>query len=340
MLEPPAIHESLIIARLCEEFSLRADNLAFLPLGADVNTAVYRVAVGSVDYFLKLRKGDFNEISVAVPRFLHEQGLAAIISPLATRAGRLWGTLTDFRMILYPFIAGQDGYERAPSFNQWQAFGAAMRNIHASDLPPELRRHIPNETFSPCWRERVRDFQSQVQTIEFADPIAAQLAAFIRRQRTQISRLVNCAEQLAGVLQSRTYPWVLCHADIHPGNLLLPTADPAALYLVDWDNPLFAPRERDLALIGGTYAWRRSEDAALFYRGYLAGGAGSQAEVDPAALRYYRCERILVDIAEFCQQLLDTTTGGEDRALSYHYLTSAFLPDHEVELALSGDQFA
>jgi spectinomycin phosphotransferase len=344
MLEPPAIPESLILARLWDEYALHADRLTFLPLGADVNTAVYRVDVAGAEYFLKLRKGDFDEISVALPRFLSEQGLAAIIAPLATSAGRLWGAINDYRMILYPFFAGQDGYERALSPEQWRVFGAALRTIHAADPPSALRQRIPRETFSARWRKRVRAFQSQVETIEFADPIAAQLAVFMRAHRAKISQLVNRAEQLAGDLQSRARPWVLCHADIHPGNLLLPTADNAKLYIVDWDNPLYAPRERDLALVGGTYAWRLAKDAALFYRGYhctLANPwdeADPQTKIDLAALCYYRCERIIVDIAEFCQLLLATSDGGDDRAQSYQYFTSAFSPDHEVELALRGDQ--
>jgi spectinomycin phosphotransferase len=346
MLEPPAIPESLILAHLWDEYTLRADNLSFLPLGADVNTAVYHLTADAAEYFLKLRKGDFDQISIAVPRFLSEQGLASIIAPLTTRVGRLCGAINDYRMILYPFIAGQNGYERALTPEQWQAFGAALNAIHAADLPPDLRQRIPRETFSAHWRERVRAFQSQVEVVEFADPIAAQLAAFMRVQRPKINQLVNRAEQLAGDLQSRTQPWVLCHADIHPGNLLIPPADSAMLYIVDWDNPLYAPRERDLALVGGTYAWRRVEDVRFFYRGYRGAVAGprdgepdSQVEIDPVALRYYRYERIVVDIAEYCQQLLATTDGGDDRAQSYQYFTSTFLPNHEIDLAMRGDHF-
>jgi spectinomycin phosphotransferase len=242
--------------------------LTFLALGADVNTAVYRVEVGDANYFLKLRKGDFDEISVAVPHLLSQRGQTSIIAPLGTQSGLLWGTIRNYRMILYPFVAGQNGYERALTPEQWLAFGAALNAIHAANLPPDLRQRIPRETFSTHWRERVRDFQNQVEAVEFADPIAAELAAFMRVQRSKINQLVNRAEQLAGDLRSRTQSWVLCHADIHPGNLLLPPADPAMLYIVDWDNPLYAPRERDLALVGGTYAWCRAEDARLFYHGY------------------------------------------------------------------------
>ena len=40
MLEKPNIPEELIISRLQEEYGLRVAHLEFLPLGADVNTAV------------------------------------------------------------------------------------------------------------------------------------------------------------------------------------------------------------------------------------------------------------------------------------------------------------
>jgi len=346
MLEPPEINESLIFDRLWDEYNFRADRLTFLALGADVNTAVYRVEVGNTNYFLKLRKGDFDEISVAVPHLLSKRGQTAIIAPLGTQSGLLWGTVRNYRMILYPFVAGQDGYQCTLSTDQWLAFGVHMRDIHSTKLPKELRLRIPYETYSPSWRKRVRNFQRQVETVEYPDPIAAQLAAFMHAQRDTITQLVDYAEQFANDLLSHPRRFVLCHGDNHPGNLLLPNSDPTRLYIVDWDNPLYAPCERDLAMIGGATAWSRAEDMALFYRGYHGvevnplDGSPLHAEIDPVGLRYYRCERIIVDIAEFCQQLLTNTAGGEDRAQSFAYFTSAFLPGHEVELALSEDQSA
>ncbi|MFN2195490.1 MAG: hypothetical protein ACK2UW_05120 [Anaerolineales bacterium] len=55
------------------------------------------------------------------------------------------------------------------------------------------------------------------------------------------------------------------------------------------------------------------------------------------ALAYYRYERIIQDIAAFCEQLLLTTQGGEDREQAYRYFTSQFLPGFEVEIALKSD---
>jgi len=56
------------------------------------------------------------------------------------------------------------------------------------------------------------------------------------------------------------------------------------------------------------------------------------------ALTYYRYERIIQDIAAFCEQLLLSVAGGEDREQSYLYFTGQFLPNHEVEIACKTDK--
>jgi len=67
LLEPPDIQEQLIIDSVEENYGLPVNSLTFLPLCLDVNTAVFRMeASGTQVYFIKLRKGAFNEITVSV----------------------------------------------------------------------------------------------------------------------------------------------------------------------------------------------------------------------------------------------------------------------------------
>lgn len=330
MLEKPDLAEDLILERVREEFGLPASQVIFLPLGYDLNTAVYRLAgQDGRGYFLKLRKGDFNEISVALPKYLKACGVPAIIPPLETRSRQLWGSLGDYKMILYPFVQGVNGYEIRLTDRQWLDFGAALRSIHSVSLPPELRRMLAQETFDPLGRETVRQLQAQAEMQDFNDPVAAKLAAFMRIKRAEISQVVERAERLAHLLQAKTPELVLCHSDIHPGNLLI--AEDGGLYIVDWDNPLLAPRERDLALIGGCRAWSDPQQARFFYQGY------GEAQVDQAGLAYFRYERIVQDMAEFCKQLLLTGEGGDDREQSYQYFASNFTPGGEIELAGKSD---
>jgi spectinomycin phosphotransferase len=330
MLEKPSLPDRLIIARVRSSFGLQPARLDFLPLGADVNTAVYRLETADgAAFFLKLRKGPFDRATVAVPRFLHAHGVPAIIAPLQTSSRRLWARLGEYRLVLYPFIAGDNGYHLELADRQWIGFGAALGAIHAAPLPSLLRRLLQREDFSPRWRELVSEFQSQVERIAYTDSIAAQLALFMQDHRDEIAHLVRRAEDLASLLQSRSLDLVLCHSDIHAGNLhISPGGD---FYIVDWDNPLLAPKERDLMFIGSGAVWNDPHQAELFYQGY------GPAQVDAHILAYYRYERIVQDIAAFCQALLLTDAGGEDRLQSFGYFTGQFEPGQEVALAFASD---
>lgn len=327
MLEKPSLADERILSALRGEFGLEASELTFLPLGADVNTAVYRVrATGGEVFFLKLRKAGFREIQAALPRFLHERGIGAVIPPLPARSGQAWAGLDEYRLILAPYIEGQNGYEAHLSPTQWRAFGAALRTVHAVRLPAELADRLPREDWSPAGREQALDFLAQARERDFADPAARKTAALLRERQAVIRRLVSLGEELAARLRARSLEPILCHGDLHAGNLHLTPA--GELYLVDWDDAVLAPRERDLALIGGCPAWSASADAAAFYQGY--GGPAPDRE----ALAYFRCEREVQDIAAFCRELLLSEASGADREQSYQYLAGQFLPGGEVELAL------
>ena len=65
------------------------------------------------------------------------------------------------------------------------------------------------------------------------------------------------------------------------------------LYIVDWDAPIMAPKERDLMFIGGGVAnvWNNPHEEDCFYQGY------GNSEINQVILAYYRHERIIEDIA-------------------------------------------
>jgi len=327
MLEKPDIIDELIISRLQEEYGLHAATLTFLPLGADLGTAVYRVVSNDgTAYFLKLRKG-FNEIIVTVPLFLKSQGVQEIIPPFETKSKQGWADFGEYKMILYPFIEGKDGFDMELSNHHRRTLGAALKGIHAVQVPPEFKRLIPQETFSPRWRESMKSFQAQVENKVFDEPIAAKLAEFTKSKRDEITNLVERAETLASELQSKPLELVLCHTDIHGGNILI--SDKDEFYIVDWDNPLLAPKERDLMFIGGGIdeIWETKREEAIFYEGY------GKTEVNLSALAYYRYERVIEDLVVICEQLLLTDEGGADREQAYGWFTSNFEPGNTIEIA-------
>lgn len=333
MLEKPDFADDKITTCLRDEYGLLITQITFLPLGADINTAVYRAVTGNkIDYFVKLRSGSFAEISVLVPNWLCQQGVGVIIPPVAIVAGELWANLDAFKVIVYPFIRGRDGYETPVTESQWRQFGTALRQIHAAAVPDSLYSHIPQENYASHWRDTVRQFLDHLTVNTHTDPIAAQMAEFLQARREQIGALVQRTEEMAQALRLQSPPLVLCHSDLHAGNLLLVDGD--GLYLVDWDNPILAPKERDLMFVGGGQMknWRTpKEEEALFYPAY------GRVSINALALAYYRYERIIQDIAAFCEQIFLTDAGGEDRAQALTYLQANFLPRGVLEIAYQSD---
>ncbi len=326
MLKKPDISDDTIIACLHDTFGLRITHVTFLPLGW-LNNAVYRVTADTgTPYFLKLRCGNFDEIAVAVPAFLHAQGIRQVMAPIATTSHDLWLHAHGFDWILYPFFAGKTGFEVALSKPQWVALGQSMKAIHTTTAPARLVERMPQENYSPRWRDRVKALHEQVAQQRYDDPIAASLAAFWLKQRDEIERIVERAEQLAHLLQQCAARLVVCHSDLHGRNVLVGAEDQLAI--VDWDEPILAPKERDLMFIGGGVGgiWNTDQETRWFYHGY------GQTEIDLRAFCYYRYERIVVDIAECSEQIFGMHGSAEERQKELG-LINQFLPNNVVEIA-------
>lgn len=330
MLEKPSIPDESIIACVQEAFGLVVDQLTFLPLGADLNTAVYRaVTQEQKHYFLKLRSGNFKEVSVTLPQFLQRQGIEAIIPLLPATTGKLWASLMDYAVVLYPFIEGHDAFSVPLSAQQWRKFGTALKAVHTAVLPPSLVDPIPKETYSPEWRQIVKEFMQRIQHDQFEEPVAVRMATFLNEKQDEVARLVRRTEQLAKTIQKQTQENVLCHSDIHAWNLLISTD--GTLYIVDWDDPILAPKERDLMFIGAGLGnmWHTPQEETLFYAGY------GPTQIDQNILAYYRCERIIQDIVAHCQQIFLSDLGGSDRTQALQNIMSDFLPDRTIDIAMN-----
>ncbi len=329
MTFPP--DKSDLIASLNHLFPIQAKQVELLPIGADANSTVYKVEAQNRELlFLKLRRGVFNRPSVTVPAYLSELGVAQLIPPVKTKTGQLWADGATYKMLLSVYVDGKNGYETDLAPSHWAEFGRALKKIHDAKLPIELLENVKRESYSAEGRDAVLSFLDLAQNRSFEDPISQEVAAVFIDKRAEIEKLVRRASELATKLQSQELERVACHADLHAGNLLIAEKD-QALYLIDWDEIILAPKERDLMFIGGSLlasdiGWQAEEQA--FY------GAYGDAEIDAAALAYYRYERIIQDIFAYGKELLLSAEGTpEERRQSLMYLKSNFEPQSTIAAA-------
>jgi len=333
MIEKQSISDHSIINCLNADYGIEVAALTFLPLGADMNASVYKAqAPDLTSYFVKVKRGHHHDISVAIAELLHDAGIQQIIPPIKTLHGRPSQRVEDFTLLVYPFVEGKDGFSRDLTDAQWIQLGAALRQVHEIEVPPSLQNKIRREIYSSKWREAVRSLDVPIESEPIGDEIALKFLKFMKENRAAIRRLVDRAEELGQKLQKQSPPFVLCHSDIHGGNVLLDGND--AIYIVDWDEPIMAPKERDLMFIGGGVGnvWNKPPEEWLFYQGY------GETEVNMPILAYYRHERIVEDIAFFGQALLLTTAGGKDRAEMYKQFMDMFAPRGVVDVAFKTDE--
>jgi spectinomycin phosphotransferase len=333
MIEKQPLSDKRIIDCLNTDYGIEVATLTFLPLGADMNASVYKAQAHDQScYFVKLKRGHHHDIATTIITLLHDAGIQQIILPLTTNGGQLTQRIDDFTLMVSPFIEGQNGFNRDLTDDQWITLGNVMRQIHEINIPLSVQAMIRQETYSPKWREAVRSIYTHIKSESSSDEIALKLLTFMKKHTATIHRLVDRAEQLAEKIQKQLPQSVLCHSDIHGGNVLI--KGNGAIYIVDWDDPIMAPKERDLMFIGGGVAnvWNKLRGEKLFYKGY------GKTEVNMTILAYYRHERIVEDIALYGQQLLLTTLGGQDRIESYNHFIAQFEPNGVVDIAFKTDR--
>ncbi len=335
MREPPAnLSAETLRAALRDGYGLAVDELTFLPLGHDSAAWVYRAgASDDSSYFLKVRLRVTNEPGLLVPRYLRDQGITHVIAPLPATTGALWTTAGDYAIILYPFVAGATGMERGMSEQQWIDYGALLRQVHAVAIPPDLARIMRRETFVPDGAAAIRRLDAHIGTRDFDGPTASALATFWRARREEIGTLLQRATGLGRRLAEVAPPFMLCHADAHTNNVLLD--DGGQVWMVDWDETVLAPKERDLMFaMGGGISTELvgPRDEELFLQGYGA------ATVDPLGLAYYRYAWAVSDIGAYGEEVfLRPDLGLVTRHAAVEIFKSLFRPGEIVSLAFAAD---
>lgn len=330
MLEKPNLPDEKIADGLRASYGLAATAIEFLPIGYDADAWAYRVtASDDARYFLKVRRGTVHDACAAVARYLAAHGVPEAGAPLPTRAGQFSAPLDGYTLLLYPWIEGRTGMvaDGGLSDDQWTAYGDIVRRIHATRLPDDLAAAMTREKFvlKHDWGGLVRCLSAALPQRDYQNSYEREFAHLWLAHNDEINQIVEQAERLGNAGRYHPPPFVLCHGDIHTANLLV--SPDGALHVVDWDQPLLAPRERDLMFVVGADV-RPTRTEALFFVGYGA------TEVDALAFAYYRYEWCVQEFCDFAGRVFTLDDGGDEtRADAVRGFQQLFAPGDVVEEA-------
>jgi len=299
MREKPAIADELLQAILQDQYDLIPVTLEFLPVGLDYHAGVYRVVSeqGS-DFFLKATSRPLYEPRYLVPRYLYNSGITSVVAPLPTNSGALWTKLADWTVVLYPFIQG-DSSKTGMTNEQWRELGSIFKQIHQTPVPATGFESLRKETFDVTeYVQWIHDFETRYLHVEHSGSVSerALCADWLAHQST-IHKGVDSLQKLAGMLQKHSGPYVFCHADLHTRNLIRDSS--GRVFVIDWDDVMLAPEERDFIFI-------RGQQSDAFWEGY------EHPEVDWVALTYYRWERTIQDVIACAEDMFFKDDLGEE----------------------------
>jgi spectinomycin phosphotransferase len=295
----PDIPDELLRTILQEQYDLVPITLEFLPVGLDYHAGVYRVvSEQGIAYLFKATSRPLYEARYQVPRYLNDQGITAVVAPLPTRSGELWVKLVGWMVIVYPFIDGVSSFT-GMTIEHWKNLGGIFKQIHQVAVPTGLFQSLRKETFDVAEYIRwIQAFETHHLHSRHSESLSqsALRADWLAHQNT-IHVMIHSLEKLSGVLQKQSGPYVFCHADLHPANLIRDSN--GQVFVIDWDDVMLAPKERDFIFV-------RESGADAFWEGY------GQTQIDWIALTYYRCERVVQDVIACADDMFFKNDLGEE----------------------------
>jgi spectinomycin phosphotransferase len=280
--------------------------------GADEEAELWRgVSVDGAPYAVKLSGGG-TPAGLVVSAQLAEQGVPGVVGPVPTRHGPLWSERQGRRLSVVPWVSDDRALGGGMSPGHWASYGALLAKVHATAVSDSLAALLPredhtHERMASAVRALDRRLHEPVD-VPVDEPARDGPADHLTRALAEewcaaaglVSTLLALADSLGRELRTRHTPGVLCHGDPHLGNVLIGPDE--RVWLIDWDDAVLAPRERDLMfVIGGVLAFAPVTplEQSWFFDGYGA------ADLDLTRLAYHRCTRALEDLASPAAQVLD-----------------------------------
>jgi spectinomycin phosphotransferase len=316
-----AVTAARLRAWVAEDFGVELGTVERVRLGADATAQLWRcVSIEGLAYAVKL-SGVGTPAGLLVTAHLAQRGARGIAAPVLTRTGAPYAGHDGRLLSMVPWLSGRRALDGGMTERHWVSYGAVVAEVHESAPVDLLADALPREQHTHdevAAAVRALDQLLAGETRRAAadrDPLTAALAREWQAARERIGAVLGGADDLAARLRdSGTPPVVVCHGDPHLGNLVL--GEQGQVWLVDWDDTVLAPRERDLMFVlGGVLAFApvTEEQQGWFFDGY------GPVTPDPALVAYYQCTRALVDLADPAAEVLGVTrfsAGRREESLS------------------------
>jgi len=286
MITPFNITNNNLVKILNDQYGLSTVNLTFLPKGEA--SWCYIVEAKNGKFFLKIHKA--KNLSPNRFQLLHDLHTKAsiqnIIYPTPTSDGKLETKIDDYPTVLFNFTEGKTALDTKFNNMQYEALGKLLAQIHQSkiDYPQKEDFSIPSKGA----------LLKTITLLNQSPPESAVKEAWdlLVSAKEEIENKLAEAERLSSQLKNANINFVVCHGEPSPGNIM--ANKEGDVYLIDWDEPILAPKEKDLMFFGKTME--------AFMRGYRIYSADTTINTD--VVSFYKHLWNINEVVDFGERLL------------------------------------
>lgn len=216
--------------------------------------------------------------------------------PIKTKQGGFLYENEHVTGVLFNYIHGAAvGFGSKYTLQEIQQISVIVEDLHHVDTSM-MEALCPKETFDLNWCDKL-EYLMEKQ----CDTLPKPFQEILPGHQSMIRAKIEEVHALAAAVREKQLPYVLCHTDIHGGNLMRTIE--GKLFLVDWENLMLGPCESDL------FAF--AEDTQLCH---LA------ADADKTAIRYYTIRRDLEDIFEFLRAIANHEYSSDEQTVVFGYV--------------------
>jgi spectinomycin phosphotransferase len=229
--------------------------------------------------------------------------------------------LGELKLVLFPYFNGNSLDHFSPGSDLLMQVGMCIHAIHSTveKLPPEMRKSVPQETFDHH-QAMTRRVLAHADLVIGPGGAQADLRALIRCKRREMEDIFHTARLFGEREQKKQARQVLCHADIHLGNILANSQ--GAFRIIDWDGIMLAPPERDLMFFG-----------ALNLGNPRLEGYGRDIQIDRETIAYYKYEWVLQEFADYGEKIFFRDLGDEQKQDALEKFIELFEPGNVIDQA-------
>ena len=244
MLTESRINKSLLKVVLQEKFGISVTNFTLVPRWEAVRAYVVEGS-NQEKFFLKIYAD--NHVPDSAFRFANDlftkAGVRNVAHPITTGKGQIRIQIGHFHIALFSLISGKTAEEQKLTDGQLERLGQLLAETHQSKTI--IGEYSVRENFEIPFKDRiVAVFNEMSKITGNSTKYKNKLKSFLEPHRKKFMEELGTLGELQRKVRRKNLEFVNCHGEPSPGNVM--SSNTGEVYLLDWDQPIFAPKEKDL----------------------------------------------------------------------------------------------